>query len=428
MKELSIEEKARRYDEAKLRISAAYNNNRCTIGFMNEIFPELKESKGEKTKRILHSISSKMSFHLRDIFTEEEFQCFDAWSHAWLEKQGEQKLADKVEPKFHEGDWITDGNITIQIEAIKNNCYLYCGDCALYSTKTADKVYHLWTIQDAKDGDILAVEPIEGYHSPFVAIYKKQNEEDFDSYCFIGFDDKFYKGETGHSTEDVHPATKEQCDLLFQKMKEAGYEWDAEKKELKKVEQNPAEWSEEDEDAINMAVIALEDMYSENEPETTYAGYSLPFDKAASRLKSLKERVQPQLKQEWSVEDERMLDEMHKFFDTHKVPSLKHDMNDYAKFINRLKSIRDRVLPKQEWSEEDKNMLQSILDEYKSMPIEKRNWLKSLKPQSKWKPSDEQMKALEHAINCYSCISPTNTEEVYTLEIMKEQLKKLREE
>lgn len=54
------------------------------------IFPELKESAGEKVKRILHSISSKMSFHLRDIFTEEEFQCFDTWSNAWLEKQGDK--------------------------------------------------------------------------------------------------------------------------------------------------------------------------------------------------------------------------------------------------------------------------------------------------------------------------------------------------
>ena len=52
------------------------------------IFPELKEeSEDEKVKRILHSISSKMSFHLRDIFTEEEFQCFDVWSNAWLKKQ-----------------------------------------------------------------------------------------------------------------------------------------------------------------------------------------------------------------------------------------------------------------------------------------------------------------------------------------------------
>ena len=33
------------------------------------------------------------------------------------------------------------------------------------------------------------------------------------------------------------PATKEQRNLLFQKMREAGYEWDAEKKELIKIEQ-----------------------------------------------------------------------------------------------------------------------------------------------------------------------------------------------
>ena len=40
---------------------------------------------------------------------------------------------------------------------------------------------------------------------------------------------------------DFHPATKEQCDLLFSKMKEASFEWDAEKKELKKVEHKSAE-------------------------------------------------------------------------------------------------------------------------------------------------------------------------------------------
>ena len=33
---------------------------------------------------------------------------------------------------------------------------------------------------------------------------------------------------------DVYPATKEQRDLLFTKMREAGYEWDAVMKELKK--------------------------------------------------------------------------------------------------------------------------------------------------------------------------------------------------
>ena len=57
---------------------------------LSEIFDELKESEDEKTKRLLHTIANKMSQHLRDIFTEEEFQCFDAWSNAWLEKQGEK--------------------------------------------------------------------------------------------------------------------------------------------------------------------------------------------------------------------------------------------------------------------------------------------------------------------------------------------------
>ena len=36
-------------------------------------------------------------------------------------------------------------------------------------------------------------------------------------------------------SKEFHPATKEQRDFLFQKMHEAGYEWDADKKELKSI-------------------------------------------------------------------------------------------------------------------------------------------------------------------------------------------------
>ena len=56
---------------------------------LENIFPELKDSEDEKVKRIIYSIVTKMSFHVHDIFTEEEFQCFDAWCHTWLEKQDE---------------------------------------------------------------------------------------------------------------------------------------------------------------------------------------------------------------------------------------------------------------------------------------------------------------------------------------------------
>jgi hypothetical protein len=57
----------------------------------------------------------------------------------------------------------------------------------------------------------------------------------------------------------------------------------------------------------------------------------------------------------------------------------------------------ERVEQNPAWGEEDKNMLQSILDEYKSMSIEKRNWLKSLKDKvlqqqkQEWSEEDEEM-------------------------------------
>lgn len=84
----------------------------------------------------------------------------------------------------------------------------------------------------------------------------------------------------------VHPATKEQRDLLFQKMKEAGYEWDADKKELKKVEQKPA-WSEDDKVLLKLSLenlTELKDRFGE--------GYG-NVGKCIKWLESLKDRVQP---------------------------------------------------------------------------------------------------------------------------------------
>ena len=89
MKELSIEEKAKAYDEAKLRMSAAYNSNRCTIGFMNEIFPELAKSEGEQSK---NWILEYLYDGLRK--SDEQFKDHFKAAIAWLEKQGEQKLAE----------------------------------------------------------------------------------------------------------------------------------------------------------------------------------------------------------------------------------------------------------------------------------------------------------------------------------------------
>lgn len=97
--------------------------------------------------------------------------------------------------------------------------------------------------------------------------------------------------------------------------------------------------------------------------------------------------------------------------------------------------VKQIAQPIKEWSEEDDAMLNILIDyfehyHYPDNPMNKKTigWLKSLKQRYTWKPSDEQMKAFDSAIHCYAGISPTNNREVYALEIMKEQLKKLKEE
>ena len=127
-----------------------------------------------------------------------------------------------------------------------------------FTLNDVHKNFNLWDItKDAKDGDVLAIESRNDYPSPFIAIYKERGLDYFNSYCFVGFDEKFYTGETGHDVKGIHPATKEQRDTLEKAMADAGWEFDFEKKELKKIEQKPA-WSEEDEEMRLDAIKYLE--------------------------------------------------------------------------------------------------------------------------------------------------------------------------
>ena len=219
---------------------------------------------------------------------------------AWLEKQGEQKpaewhredeqnlnaclgyipdeflrrwltdiihvkydkLADKVEPKFRieAGKWYIC--ISQYCNCIGGRRYQALSDGRIiddFGTEydmhnDADKYFRLWSIEDAKDGDILFQDLMGGK----TFIYNGVNPDMAILYSFIISNDgedvlpyHIGKPNTGignieENKNIIHPATKEQRDLLFQKMHEAGYEWNAEKKELKKIEQKPV-WSEEDE-------------------------------------------------------------------------------------------------------------------------------------------------------------------------------------
>lgn len=205
-----------------------------------------------------------------------------------LEKQGEQKVpindfkaknwyvsevdgkihdmtynpADKVEPKFHEGDWIiNDQGSAFQIAYIDIENCRYVFEIGGYTKEEmnyeniafANNHYRKWTLDDAKDGDVLAAQ--ECY-----VIFKEIDGLNIKCYCtyhYMGFNPSFHINTLQNKTA-FHPATKEQRDLLFAKMKEAGYQWNPDKKELKLLISNGGDfeynnskqkptWSEEDE-------------------------------------------------------------------------------------------------------------------------------------------------------------------------------------
>ena len=183
---------------------------------------------------------------------ENAVECID-----WLEKQGEKPQgksaleaineevvdnANKVEPKFGVGDFIADHYCRGKIVKITDDSYLL--DTGQGIPFSCEHNTHLWTIKDAKNGDVV-VDKSDGTIGIFQSIghHPDGGSCNDSSYCFLHcrYDDGFFYADFEHgntiNSDDLIPATKEQRDLLFTKMKEAGYKWDENEKELKKIEQ-----------------------------------------------------------------------------------------------------------------------------------------------------------------------------------------------
>lgn len=88
MKELSIEQKAKAYDEA-LKVLHKYDgaNIMFSQSLKEEMFPELKESEDERTRKEI----------VQFIRMEVEDEIVGNKLLAWLEKQGEQKPIEREE-------------------------------------------------------------------------------------------------------------------------------------------------------------------------------------------------------------------------------------------------------------------------------------------------------------------------------------------
>lgn len=255
---------------------------------------KLVESKEDTDDRVVMSgicfdrenYADEVELHLGNY----EIEIRDGKTYAVF-KSKTKTLEKLITPKFKVGDWLQyRAAKPFFVEEITEQGYVNGNSCLPFEWENE---IHIWTIQDARAGDVLV-------HNSF-------------SFIFMGIKNGIVKGictELGDTIlnfgnsecdNDYCPATKEQRDLLFRKMKESGYEWDAEKKELRKIEQKPA-WSEEDINALNRISAILVDA---SEVKNWWKEYRLiekdEMIRLTDFLKSFKDRCT------WKPSDEQII-------------------------------------------------------------------------------------------------------------------------
>ena len=175
------------------------------------------------------------------LFPSREQRDWSKFTNPWYKKE------KFVEPKFHVGQYVTDGYVGGQITSIEDNYHCYkildfMGGTNTTIPFTLQDNYHLWTIKDAMDGDILLSPstPEGDKECPF--IFKEIDKDRivrFHAALLQSESIKISDGITnvmGYANAGYHtPATKEQRDALMKAINDAGYEWNAKKKELKKL-------------------------------------------------------------------------------------------------------------------------------------------------------------------------------------------------
>lgn len=141
---------------------------------------------------------------------------------------------NKSEPKFRIDEWIIENDnedaSPWQVVSIENDNYKLSdshGQQNVLEIEFADKNYRLWSISDAKDGDILVVKGVQ------IIIYHSSPDHMIDSYCSL-IRNQFISTQTTYFGR-VTPASEEQYNMLFDAMDAAGYEWIPKTKTLRQT-------------------------------------------------------------------------------------------------------------------------------------------------------------------------------------------------
>lgn len=418
MKELTIEQKAKAYDEALERTKSwvkgeypeCFTEAQKTAEF---IFPELKESEDERMwkliKKYVHYNISDIALNA-DHITREQLESWlekqgtsytkkdvdDAYLEgisvaknemekqyeadyqirkdiatfifnyrgdlkdrakwmdylgikvSFVEKQGEKPQGksaleavkeekvdnqncvnptDNPEPKFREGDFIVNDYCRGKIIALTSDAYLL--DTGQGIPFSCEDSMHLWTPRDARDGDLIYVSTEE---KGIQAIFHEYKNDIIFFHCYLCGD--FVQG--GYmpigSVELVYPLQKTHYNRFFEKMHKAGYEWDAEKKKLKKIDDEEVNGEDYGIDGFWHAKRILEKTLGSVSGYQTDDGI-LDHKAAITAVKKLYEQ-----KPTWTEEDGKKLSDI--------LAILRCGENCYYNshiLIDWLKSLKERI-------------------------------------------------------------------------------------
>jgi len=483
MKELTIEEKAQRYDEALKVAKGLYAKDAPDSLHLERMFPELKESEesgDEKMRKSLAAYFAKFKpddmwdadFSFGDIVVwfekqskkpDTDFSDLRTWKYivdaVWTEKEGigqyldspfteevakklqirfgnieqilansaktckdEQKPANsycqenckgfqetgkcfadgeckakreaesigKVELKFHEGEWITNGDYTWEIVEVKPLDYILQsqdGNIVDDTISYIDEQFHSFTIEDAKPGDVLvckgSVKGSNGIKYKRICLFNNLDKAFFTLTKTSNSVEKYAVDVNIDYPDNTVPATKGQKEILFMAMKEVGYEWNAEKKELNKIEYKPAEWHREDEQNLNACLGYIPDEFLRRWLTDII---HVKYDKSVELPKG----------------EDYGIDGLYAAIDILQktLGSVDGYQSDDGILTHKcaISAVKELSKQKSSWSEEDEDMLVSIISDFAAAhksSIGQDNWLKSLKERYTWKPSEIQLETLK---------------------------------
>jgi len=309
---------------------------------LETLIPELKESEDESVRKFIIKIfKDSQRDGISEVIMPEQYDKI----FAWLEKQGEQKLP---------------------IEKLSSEMKTVGESLGFTNQEECNRYNQMVT-------DLIMVDDDNGERKP--AELPKGEDYGIDGlYHAIRILEETLGKVDGYQTDDG--ILEHKCAISA----------------VKNLYEQKSSWSEEDEKFFKTALWHISNSIS-NDTNTDIHCDTTEW------LKSIKERVQQQPKQEWSEEDEESLLDLIKFIENWKAKA--KDFGAKLALWTGDEQKCDRLL----------------------------TFLKSIRPQSTWRPSEEQMKILNEVLNfAANHESPYWNDYIFgTLNNLIRQLKKLRE-